>query len=251
MPNGKQSRINARHLAQNGLNRLLKAAVASGCTEIEINGVNGHRYLGAGLVGRVEVKIEGVPGNDLGAFMSGPRLVVRGNAQDAVGNTMNSGEIVVHGQVGDVLGYSMRGGSLFVRGDAGYRVGIHMKEIGSSRPVIVIGGRAGDFIGEYMAGGMLVILGLDEEGNLQPGPLTGPHVGIGMHGGVIYLRGEAGLGGGGLLKEKVVAEEEPVLREVIARYSKEFGLPAGKLLKEVFTRLRPVSHRPFQQAYAS
>ena len=37
----------------------------------------------------------GTPGNDLGSFMDGPKITVRGNAQDGCGNTMNNGIIVI------------------------------------------------------------------------------------------------------------------------------------------------------------
>ncbi len=74
------------------------------------------------------IDMYGTPGNDLGAFMNGPKVTVYGNAQDGCGNTMNEGEIVIHGHAGDVTGHSMRGGRIFVKDYVGYRVGIHMKE---------------------------------------------------------------------------------------------------------------------------
>ena len=66
--------------------------------------------------------------------MDGPTVEVFGNAQDGVGNTMNAGTVVVHGDAGDVLGYGMRGGKVFIKGDVGYRVGIHMKAYEDLRP---------------------------------------------------------------------------------------------------------------------
>jgi glutamate synthase domain-containing protein 3 len=109
----------------------------------------------------VDIEIFGTPGNDLGAFMNGPRIIVHGNAQDGCGNTMNEGEIIIHGHAGDIIGLSARGGKIFVREDVGYRAGIHMKEYQGKKPVLVIGGTAQDFLGEYMAGGVLILLGLD------------------------------------------------------------------------------------------
>ena len=43
----------------------------------------GQRFIGAGLGSR-EIIIDGVPGNALGAYLNGARIVVHGNAQDAV-----------------------------------------------------------------------------------------------------------------------------------------------------------------------
>jgi glutamate synthase domain-containing protein 3 len=45
---------------------------------------------------KIQIDVYGTPGNDLGAFMSGPKMVIYGNAQDASGNTMNDGEIISH-----------------------------------------------------------------------------------------------------------------------------------------------------------
>ena len=119
--------------------------------------------------------------------MNGPKVMVHGNAQDGCGNTMNEGQIIIHGHAGDVTGHSMRGGKIFVRDYVGYRVGIHMKQYQHKIPQIVIGQTAGDFLAEYMAGGIMVILGL----NLKEGEkCNAQFVGTGMHGGVIYERGE-------------------------------------------------------------
>ena len=102
--------------------------------EIRLKNVNGQYYIGDGLRGDCKIIVEGVPGNDLAAFMDGPTIVVKGNAQDNIGNTMNSGKVIVEGHAGDVLGYGMRGGKLHIRGDVGYRVGIHMKGYKSRCP---------------------------------------------------------------------------------------------------------------------
>ena len=152
--------------------------------ELELEGVLGQRYIGAGLRDK-RLRIRGVPGNALGAYMDGAQLRVEGNAQDAVGDTMNDGEIVVEGSCGDALGYAMRGGSIFVRGNAGYRCGIHMKAYREKQPRIVIGGRAGSFLGEYQAGGRILVLGLGLE---EEQPPVGAFPAMGQHGGAIFLR---------------------------------------------------------------
>lgn len=101
--------INAKGLHYRDLNRKIKGAVSEGAEEILLINVNGQRYIGAGLKGNVKIIIDGVPGNDLAAFMEGPTIIVESNAQDCVCNTMNDGVVVVHGDAGDVLGYGMRG----------------------------------------------------------------------------------------------------------------------------------------------
>lgn len=102
----------------------------------------------------------------MGAYLDGSEIYVRGNAQDAVGDTMDDGLIVIDGCAGDAIGYAMRGGEIFVRGSVGYRAGIHMKEYKQKHPVLVVGGAAGSFLGEYQAGGTIIILGLGSSGQI-------------------------------------------------------------------------------------
>ena len=178
-------KINAEGLYYRDLNCLLRQAICGDVERIEIHNVCGQRYIGTDLDTNIQIDIYGTPGNDLGAFMNGPKLVIHGNAQDGCGNTMNEGQIIINGHAGDVTGNSMRGGKIFVRDYVGYRVGIHMKEYQRKIPQIVIGQTAGDFLAEYMAGGIMVILGL----NLKEGEkCSARFVGTGMHGGVIYER---------------------------------------------------------------
>jgi glutamate synthase domain-containing protein 3 len=241
--------IDASGVYYRELNDRLREAVAGGASGIKLDNVCGQRYIGTDLRQPVDIEIWGTPGNDLGAFMDGPRITVHGNAQDGCGNTMNGGEIIVHGHAGDIIGLSARGGKIFVRDDVGYRAGIHMKEYEDKKPVLVIGGTAQDFLGEYMAGGTLVLLGL----NLKEGETHQANfIGTGMHGGVIYLRGEIRdfqLG-------KEVGATEPaeddyrLLRRLIAEFTALFGGDAEEILRQRFTKLFPRWLRPYGRLYA-
>ncbi|MFB3883433.1 MAG: hypothetical protein ACE149_19380 [Armatimonadota bacterium] len=244
-------RIDARDVHYRELNQRIREAAAAGERSFELVNVNGQRYIGDGLRGEVDISISGVPGNDLGAFMDGPTIRVRGNAQDGVANTMNAGRIIVEGHAGDVLGYGMRGGELFVRGRVGYRVGIHMKAFREKRPVIVAGGTAGDFLSEYMAGGLLIVLGLER----RPGePIVGEWCGTGMHGGELYLRGEvepwrvasqfAGV-------QAAEGAELEAIRPHVEAFCESFGLNAKEVMGGPFLRVAPTSHRPYGAKYAA
>ncbi|MDH5688736.1 MAG: hypothetical protein OEZ48_12860, partial [Candidatus Bathyarchaeota archaeon] len=131
------AKVNAEGVYYRDLNALLRTFNGNGVKKMEIHNVYGQRYLGTDLEGNMEIEVYGTPGNDLGALMNGPRLVIHGNAQDGCGNTMNEGQIVIHGRAGDITGYSMRGGKIFIRDDVGYRVGIHMKGYRGKRPCLV------------------------------------------------------------------------------------------------------------------
>jgi len=234
------------------LNDAIRAEIESGAKRITLNGVNGQRYIGTGLrTSGVKIEVHGCAGNDMAMFADGIEIEVFGNAQDGVGNTMSSGRIVVHGDAGDVLGYGMRGGKVYIQRDVGYRVGIHMKAFEKHLPVLVCGGKARDFFGEYMAGGMLVLLGMNTRDADQP--IAGSFLGAGMHGGVIYLRGtvESWQCGAEVGITEVGEEHMNELRPVIEDYAAAMGMDAEEILSQPFTRIAPMSHRPYAKLYAS
>jgi len=239
--------IEGKGLYYRDLNRLIREAVTKGEKQIRVTNVNGQYYIGDGLSGKSTIIVEGVPGNDLAAFMDGPTLIIKANAQDNISNTMNSGKVVIHGNAGDVLGYGMRGGKLHILGDVGYRIGIHMKGMKRQSPTIIVGGTAGDFFGEYLAGGVLILLGLKSDG-----PIVGDYLGTGMHGGVIYVRGEVDkkMCGAEVGVLDLDEEDVKVLRGELAEYCKDFGLDIEEIMKKPFKKLLPVSSRPYGNLYA-
>jgi len=241
-------KIDAEDIYYKDLNSLLRDICSKGAKKIEISNVCGQRYIGTNLDAEVEIDIHGTPGNDMGAFMSSPRITVYGNAQDGCGNTMNDGQIVVHGQAGDLTGHSMRGGKIFVRNDVGYRVGIHMKEYKRKVPSIVIGGVAGDFLAEYMAGGVILVLGLtlsEREG------CKARFVGTGMHGGVIYERGDILKVGKGTKLMKVGKRDMQVIESLVKEYCKHFGVDFRKTMNAEFYKIVPLSNRPYGALYSN
>ena len=242
-------KINAQGLHYRDLNLKIREAIAGGAEKIDLDNVNGQYFIGDGINRPVTITINGVPGNDLGAFMNGATIVVKDNAQDNIGNTMNAGKVIVHGHAGDVLGYGMRGGRIHILRDVGYRVGIHMKSYQENRPVLIAGGTAGDFFGEYMAGGVLILLGMfsDDAAKAKHGYLLG----TGMHGGVIYVRGavdEAKLsrevGAVGL-----TVEDQRELESYLKDYCKDFRLDFKEVMSEKFVKVLPKSARPYGNMY--
>jgi glutamate synthase domain-containing protein 3 len=241
--------INAKGLYYRDLNKMVREAMAKGEKEIVLKNINGQYYIGDGLRGASTITVEGVPGNDMAAFMDGPTIIVKANGQDNIGNTMNSGKVVIHGNAGDVLGYGMRGGRLHVRGDVGYRVGIHMKGVKKQSPAIVVGGCAGDFFGEYMAGGALILLGLDKP---EDRPIVGDYLGTGMHGGVIYIRGDVNKDLCGKEVGVIDLDNEDLksLKEYIQEFCDDFSIDMSKVMSMGFKKLIPASLRPYGNLYA-
>jgi glutamate synthase domain-containing protein 3 len=242
-------RINAKGMHYQQLNELIQQAAGNKKKEITLDNVNGQRYIGSGLSDNVRIVINGVPGNDLAAFMDGVTVVVNSNAQDGIGNTMNAGKIIVYGDAGDIVGHSMRGGRIYIKQNAGYRVGIHMKSYKDLYPVIIIGGRAGDFLGEYMAGGLIVVLGL---GRGQDESLVGNYCGTGMHGGTIYIRGNIANYqlGKEVKKYSLDKQDNKILRSYLKEHCAYFSLKIEDILNSDFVKLVPSSHRPYGRLYA-
>ncbi len=241
--------INASKLHYRELNNMVKGAAAEGSKEIVLENVYGQRYIGSGIRKPVRIIIHGVPGNDLGAFMDGPNITVDHNAQDGVGNTMNNGVIVVHGRAGDIVAMGMRGGKIFIKDGVGYRAAIHMKEYRKHRPILVVGGETQDFLGEYMAGGLVIALGLGKKGKAR---FKAQHIGTGMHGGLIFLRGEVEEYQLGNEAASGPASDEDIdlIRPFIEEYVGYFGGDAKEILSASFLKLWPKSSRPFGGLYA-
>ena len=237
-------KIHANGLEHRELNERIREA--AGICSIE--GCCGQRFIAAGMSG-CDIKIHGIPGNALGAYLNGGTVTVFGNAQDAVGDTMNEGSIIIHGNIGDAAGYAMRGGKVFVKGNAGYRAGIHMKAYKEKVPVMVIGGSAGSFLGEYQAGGTIVVLGLWEPGKRIVGnfPCTG------MHGGRMFLRSECK---DTAFPKQVTARPASAqdIKEIepyIDEFCSCFGLKKEDIFSAPFTIITPDNANPYRQMYVA
>ncbi|NYT06425.1 MAG: hypothetical protein GKC04_08715, partial [Methanomicrobiales archaeon] len=224
--------IDAKGMHYTPLNRLIRAAAADGAEEIVLDNVLGQRFIGNGLKGNVSIIVNGVPGGDLGMFMSGPTCIVHGNCEHAPGNTMDAGRIVIFGSAGDAVAHSMRGGEVFVRDDIGYRGGIHMKEYRNKRPVLVVGGTSRAFLGEYMAGGLLIVLGIGSDRAVSE-----RGIGSGIHGGEIIIRGgiDEWYLGVGAKSFPFTDNDRERIRPYIEEYCRLFGGDAQQLLSAEYT----------------
>ena len=230
------------------LNELVRQLMQEGQRHIVLEGVMGHRYI-ASTADRKDLYIEihGTPGNNLGAFLDGPTIEVFGNAQDMTGNTMNSGRIIVHGNAWDVTGLAARGGTFLIKGNTGYRVGIHMKEYGGTKPDMVIGGTSKDYLGEYMAGGTIVVPNMNGQGDRSP---VGMHLGAGIHGGSIYIRGkvEQHQLGPGAVMDRISGDDAPELGSLISQFERAFNVWVPRDW-EKWVKISPASSRPFSGHY--
>ncbi|NDV19152.1 hypothetical protein GO013_06935 [Pseudodesulfovibrio sp. JC047] len=248
-PNKKKVTLTAGRTYYKEFNEKIRQLINEGVTDFTLKECNGQRYIATALEGDLTFDVYGVPGQDLGAFMRGPKIRIHNNAQDGVGNTMDNGRVIIEGIAGDVIGYAMRGGEIFIKGDVGYRVGIHMKAYLDQQPKIVVGGKAGDFLGEYMAGGIILLLGMFSD--KSDAPVAGRSLGTGMHGGVIYVRGTVHENqlGPGLNAQPVNSEDLNIIQDLVTDYANELKLDSTEIMSENFVKIRPFSHRPYGNLY--
>lgn len=231
------------------VNAEVENAWNAGEREIRLEGINGQRYIGRSLTGVGTIEISGIPGDDLGVFMDGATIFVRGNAQEGVGNTMNSGKIVVGGDIRDIAGYAMRGGKIWVRGSVGYRVGIHMKSYLSDYPVIIIGETSGDFLGEYMAGGLIIVLGLNLPAGVSP---VGKFIASGMHGGKMFIRGSFSpeQAGPGIGIDRPSDDDYLEIISYLTEYATDLAMTLPPMKPDDFVKVYPTTTRPYGRVYA-
>jgi len=123
-----------------------------------------------------------------------------------------------------------------------------MKAYEGHVPIVVCGGKSRDFFGEYMAGGLLVLLGMNSQFD---GPLVGGYLGTGMHGGAIYVRGEVEPWQVGKECGIFEADEDDMktLGPVLAEYAQALGMDYDQIVSVPFTKLVPISHRPYGKLY--
>jgi glutamate synthase domain-containing protein 3 len=122
-----------------------------------------------------------------------------------------------------------------------------MKEYQHKVPQIIIGETAGDFLAEYMAGGIILILGL----NLKEGEkCKARFVGTGIHGGVIYERGEILEPEAGTKTLPVGKRDLRVIESLVGEYCSNFGVDPKTILNSKFKKILPLSKRPYEKLYS-
>ncbi len=252
------------------LNKKIRRAIRNGYNWIILKNIKGQRFIGAGIKEKVTIEVFGDAGLDLGVFSEGITIIVHGCSEYLLGNTLNAGELIVYGDSWDITGMGARGGKILVMGNGGSRIGIHMKEFRDKKPIIVYGGKVKQYCGEYMAGGMIIVLGLDfsqaikdkkkpiTRENIDPkkvknykGEIVQSDLAGGIHGGTVYIRGDVPDHNLGVyaVKDEFTDEDTEILTPALKRFSELFNIPLDLIWKKKFTKIRPVSSRPFGKVY--
>ena len=163
----------------------------------------------------IKVKLEGVGGQSLGAFLSkGITFEIKGETNDFLGKGLSGGKIIIYPHdditfttrrniiAGNVALFGATAGEAYINGMAGERFAVR-----NSGALVVVEG-VGDHGCEYMTGGTVVVLGQ-----------TGVNFAAGMSGGVAYIFDENQLFDTHCNLEMV--DIESVVEEVDQKFLKE------------------------------
>jgi glutamate synthase domain-containing protein 3 len=99
-----------------------------------------------------------------------------------------------------------------------------------------------------MAGGVVLVLGL----TLSEGErCKARFVGTGMHGGVIYERGDILEVGKGTKLVKVGKRDMQVIKRLVKEYCERFSADCEIIMNSKFHKIVPVSKRPYSNLYSN
>ena len=169
------------------------AAVAAGETEFDIT-ASGQHDIGGPLwhpEGRKLTFHVVNAGQRVGAMcLDNTEIFVDGSVAADAGWLNSGGRIVIRGDAGDTAGHCAAGGVIYIGGRAGTRSGSLMKHDPMyPEPELWVLRSVGSFSFEFMGGGRAVICGWDCGQGVS---VLGDRACVGMVGGVVYIRGDAG-----------------------------------------------------------
>jgi glutamate synthase domain-containing protein 3 len=218
-----------------------------------LSGEIARRYGSAGLPDdTIRFEFTGSAGQSFGAFLAkGVTLTLEGDANDYVGKGLSGGKLVVYPPrgsmflpeenilIGNVVLYGATSGEAFFNGMAGERFAVR-----NSGATAVVEG-LGDHGCEYMTKGLVIVLGK-----------CGRNFGAGMSGGIAYVLDEKGdfaekrCNLAGVDLEPVTdAQDECLLRGLIARHVEATGSPRGKWILENWAGMLPKFIKVFPHEY--
>ncbi len=103
------------------------------------------------------------------------------------------------------------------------------------------------FLAEYMAGGIICILGLNLKGGEK---CKARFVGTGMHGGVIYERGEFLCPVEGTKVQDVGKRDMAAITKLVGQYCSYFGGDPIAILNAKWKKILPLSSRPYAKLFS-
>ena len=170
----KRTEIDTGDMTTTEVNGKIRDLMAEGYGTIVTKGPRGKPSIGTGILGRLNLIIEGSIGYFGVGLTDGPNVRITGRVGWSCGENMMSGTVVIEKNAGSTFGAAIRGGDLVCMGSVGSRTGIDMK--GGS---IIVGGDTGALSGFMMQRGRMVVCGN-----------AGKNLGDSMYDGTIYIGGD-------------------------------------------------------------
>lgn len=209
------------------------------CVGVAAAGVIARRFGDPGLpCPKLKFFHTGAAGHFYAAYcVSGLRFDLRGAMADSCFAGAYGGVLIVadaEGRagmslVGNAFGYGARGGAAFIAGRAGNRFGICLRQSheGDGVTFVVEGVAANAF--QYMTGGTAVVLGS-----------TGPNLGSGMTGGVVYLLDahQDCLNDEYVIASQLDDDDATIVNSLIQRHHAATGSTIARDLLDAFDRRR-------------
>lgn len=198
----KRAEIEAGEMTATEVNARIRALMAEGYGTVVIRDPRGKHSIGAGILSRLNLIIEGSIGYFGLGLIDGPNVRISGRVGWSCGENMMSGTVVVAKNAGSTFGAAIRGGDLVCMGSVGSRTGIDMKG-----GTIIVGGDTGAMSGFMMQRGRMVVCGD-----------AGKDLGDSMYDGVIYVGGRIKSLGVDAVEGEMTALERAWLTRKLDRY---------------------------------
>ncbi len=204
----------------------------------------------------IHCKFKGIAGQSFGAFLAkGVTFELEGMANDYVGKAISGGAIIIYPDlssryipeeniiIGNTAFYGAISGQAYIRGIAGERFCIR-----NSGLFTVVEG-VGDHGCEYMTGGRVIVLGK-----------TGRNFAAGMSGGIAYIYDpdnefESKYNKEMVQLEKVTAEDEPTINDLLLNHSRWTQSPIAKKIlanfkksMKKFVKVMPLEYKRILQS---
>ena len=136
------------------INAEIKRLIASGESDIVVQGPGARHNLGVGVLSPARITLDGSVGYYCAGLIDGPTVEIRGSAGWGLAESMMTGTVIVHGSAGNGAGASIRGGTIVIHGHAAARLGVSMKG-----GLILVAGDCGYMAGFMAQKGTLIVCG--------------------------------------------------------------------------------------------
>jgi glutamate synthase domain-containing protein 3 len=212
--------ISGQNLSVREINAKIKALLAQGETEIEVQGPAARHNFGVALLQPIHLTFAGSVGYYCAGLIDGPTVEIKGSAGWGLAESMLNGTVIVHGSAGNAAGAAIRNGVVVIHGQAAARAGVAMKG-----GLVLIGGDCGYMTGFMGQKGKIVVCGN-----------AGPAFADSMYETVCYVGGAVDDLGNDAVISALTAEDVAFLQTTLSQYFPDKAGTAANFKKVVAGR---------------